>query len=390
MRITRRTVLQSLFSLAAGSAIWMPTVHLVFGPSREERSATSTFVQRLLNRHLALWEGEASIDEVATMRVMNPEWDFMGRTFLVLALANLCFHNPNGQHRYLSVIDRIIDDTLATEAERGMHYFLMAYSRSRPFIQQPPRSAFLDGEIALMLGARRLVEDDTRYAEIMNARADTIAERMLIAPVHSLESYPDECWTFCNTTALAALKIQGVLDERDHQPLFDQWLNVAQEELVDPETGLLISEYTYNGHHLDGPEGSSIWWSAHCLLPVNAVFARQQYENAKQQLGASLLGFGWSREWPRSWVGPTDIDSGPIVPVLEVSAGASGHAVLAASIFGDEDYLDELLGSVDLAAFPIEDESGLRFGAGNQVGDALLLYALVCGPLWDEIERRAS
>jgi len=198
------------------------------------------------------------------------------------------------------------------------------------------------------------------------------------SPSLSGESYPNECWTFCNTTALAALTMLDRVDGSDHGELARAWVAHARAHLVDPATGILVSSYTYDGHVLDSAEGSSIWMSAHNLLVVDEAFARDQYARARRELGGGLFGYAWAREWPRGAAGRPDIDSGPIVPLLDASAGSSGLALLGASAFGDEDYLGGLLASLELAGF----RDGGRYLASNAVGDAVLLYALSNGPLW--------
>ncbi len=60
-------------------------------------------------------------------------------------------------------------------------------------------------------------------------------------------------------------------------------------------------------------------------------------------------------------------------------------AFLGASAFGDDDYLYGLLTALEFAGFPSETDGQLRYQAGNQVGDAVLLYALVQGPLWRKV-----
>ena len=48
----------------------------------------------------------------------------------------------------------------------------------------------------------------------------------------------------------------------------------AKQALIDAKTGMLVSSFTYNGHPMDGPEGSSIWMVAHCLALLDEEFAR--------------------------------------------------------------------------------------------------------------------
>ena len=55
-----------------------------------------------------------------------------------------------------------------------------------------------------------------------------------------------------------------------------------------------------------------------------------------------LAGFSWSREWPLSRREEVNVDSGPVIPGLDLSAGASGMAFIGASSFGDAEYLQSL------------------------------------------------
>ena len=387
-----RRLLLCLLSLTIATAIWLPSVRFFFAPDLDDYRSESPLPPKtaaLARRHLDLWSGtELQREEIDAMRRSNPEWDFMGRTFLVMALANLAIREPENKTTYLKAIDRIIDDTLQIEAEEDSYYFLMSYARARPFLAQPVRSLFVDGEIAMMLASRQMVAPRESYRPLLATQIDAIVERMAAGPIHNAESYPDECWTFCNTMALAAVQLSDATDGRDHSEFTSKWVEAAKANLIDQESGLLISSFTLNGDAMDGPEGSSIFFIVHALSFVDEQFASDQYALARKELGATIQGFGYAREWPASWPNPADIDSGPIVPVLEASAGSSGLAVLGASTFDDEEYLRALLASLHFAAFPITEEGSLRFAASNQVGDAVLLYALVQGPVLERMQQR--
>jgi len=390
-RPSRRALLLGL-SLGLGAATWLPSIRLLFGASAADLrrdGPPSERVRAMAERHLVLWEDPAlRAVELARMRAANGEWDFMGRTFVVLGLASLALRDPAARARCLAVVDRIVLDTLEVERERGMYHFLMPYAHARPWVGKPPRSLFVDGEIALMLAARQLLDPDPDLATLLAARASTVRAQMEAGPVLCGESYPDECWMFCNAAAVAALVLSEAAGGAPQREFAVRWLETVRGALTHDETGLLVSSFGWSGDARDGPEGSSIFMVAHCLQLVDPDFARDQYERARDQLGRTLLGFGWAREWPDSWRGRWDIDSGPIVPLLDASAAASGLALLGAGAFGDDRYLDALVGSLDLAAFPVREEGRLRYAASNQVGDAVALYALVCGPLWDEARRR--
>jgi hypothetical protein len=76
------------------------------------------------------------------------------------------------------------------------------------------------------------------------------------------------------------------------------------------------------------------------------------------------------------------VDSGPTIPILDANAGSSGLALLAARSFGDRDFLDGLVASLELGGFPIDGPTGRRYAAGNQLGDSVILYGMIAGPLW--------
>ncbi len=388
----RRRVLLGSACLLAATLAWVPSVHLFFAVDAApllKDPGLSPFARALAARHLELWTDPAQRErEVGGMRRSNAEWDFMGRTFLVLALANMSLRDPAMKPQALEAMDRILEETLRLEAERGFYHFSMDYAKARPYIRQPARSQFVDSEIALMLAARRLLEEKEAWKRALAERVAFLVEGMKSRPMLSAESYPDECWTFDNANALAALRMADALDGTDHRALCRAWVAGAKEHLVHKKTGLLASEYTLPGSVLDGPEGSTIWMAAHALQLVDEPFARDQYDRARKELRRRVFGFDVSREWPLSARGEADIDSGLVIPVVDASPGASGLALMGAAAFGDTEFLSGLLTSLELAGFPVRKGGRLRYAGSNQVGDAVLLYATVLGPLWAEVKRR--
>ncbi|HBP22630.1 MAG TPA: hypothetical protein DEA08_33230 [Planctomycetes bacterium] len=382
----------SALALLLGAALWLPILGWLHRPALLPASRGVTPQARaLVAEQLATWTDPARrTAAIARMRAANAEWDFMGRTFLVLALCNLAERDPDERARCLEAVDAILAATLALEAERGHTVFLLPYGSQGRFRYQPPddptrrQSLFVDGEIALMLAARRLVAERADYQALLAERVARIEHQLQAGPLLCGESYPDECWLFCNAAALAALRLSDALEGSDHRPLCAAWVRRAKERLVHAQTGLLVSSFTLEGKVRDGPEGSSIFMAAHCLRLVDPELARDQYLRARAELARGALGFAWARECPASWTGPRDIDSGPVVPLLEASPSASGLALLGAASFGDRELLAGLMASLELGAVPLREGGRLRYAASNQVGDAVMLLALLQGPLWEK------
>jgi hypothetical protein len=382
----------ALVAFLIAFAAWLPCLHFFFRRPVSEfytERGISPEARRLAARHLRLWTDPASREmELRKMRLSNAEWDFMGRSFLVWSLANMGLREPEMKSRLLPVMDQIIAETVRIEREKGIYVFLMPYAKSRPYILRPERSLFIDGEIALMMAARRMLEEHAEYKEPMTERLSAVEERWRANPFMAVESYPDECWTFDHTVALAAFKLADQLDGTDHQELIRNWVRMARDKLVDKQTGLLVSTYDTIARPLAGPEGSTIWMVAHCLQVVDEEFARDQYTRARKELGRTVAGFAYGTEWPSTWQGPRDIDSGAVIPVFEVSAGSSGMAFIGAASFKDMNFLRDLHSTLRMAAFPSRQRGELKYCASNQVGDAALLYAAVLGPLWEKASAR--
>jgi hypothetical protein len=390
MKKRLKSILLGLAVLLLAGMVWLPSLHLLFArpvSSFYGPTGVSPRARELAARHIQLWaDPRLREQELGRMRVSNAEWDFMGRSYLVWALANLGLRDPASKPVCLQTMDRIIDETLLLEKQNGICFFLMPYAKDRPYVVRPARSLFLDGEIALMLASRRVLEEKPEYKPLLTDRVNLIVNGLQRSRRLGLESYPDECWTFDHVVALAAIRTTDYLDGGDHSRLIRDWVAMAKKRLVHPASGLLVSTYALDDTPLIGPEGSSLWMVAHCLQWVDEDFARDQYERTRRELGRTTLGFSYAREWPDSWTGPADIDSGPISPFFEISAGSSGMAFIGASAFGDEPFLTTLNATIDFAGFPSRKKGGLKYCASNQVGDAALLYAATLGPVWQKVK----
>lgn len=367
----------------AGALIGVLSLRFLF----EGRASDVTRLQHHEARALA--DASARQRDNDRIRQANPEWDLLRRMYLALSFADVALSEPALSQTHLHTLDGIVDDLLRTVRTNDPYVFLLPYATAAPW-RAEGRSLFVDGEVAIVLEARLLVGPRPDLEAPLAERIKAIEKSMGESPSVSGESYPNEAWTFCNTTALAALRMHDARLRTDHRKLAERWIAYAKSHLVDPSTGLLVSRYRYDGHVDEGPEGSSIFMSAHNLLLWDDAFARDQYARARDALTFSVLGFGLAREWPekqkvRAGAG-ADIDSGPIVPLLQASPGASGMALLGATAFGDRDTERDLRRSLNLAAIPQSPRSGeLAYAAAGPMGNAVVLHALTTGPLFRKV-----
>ncbi|MEL6347003.1 MAG: hypothetical protein AAFV53_28070 [Myxococcota bacterium] len=339
--------------------------------------------EAMMRWHLSLWEDASRRGAAFTpMRSTNPEWDFMARTFVVLGLSNVALAQPDRAVELLPVIDTIIEDTIRYEASFGQASFLLSYAQARPWKDPSEKSLFIDGEIALMIGARRMVKDDGRWNDAHHPRIESAVGQIARSPSMLGESYPDETWLFCNTVALAAVSVYDALEEgSDHTTLVDAWVERMKAEQLDPATGLLVSSTTWAGERKDGPEGSTIWLASHMLQFIDPIFAQDQYDRARDELGRTLLGMGYALEWPVGQENHVDVDAGEIVPILGASTASSGLAIVAARSFEDDRWHRALMRALERTAEPERIDGQLRYRRSNPVGDAVIFYGMVEGPM---------
>ena len=383
-----------MVSVVASACVVLPTIHLALRPPRATYTrvadAPPTMARELAAAQLAAWDaGQRDVD-----RQVNPEWDLGHHVFFALGLTNLAIDAPpDVRETYRLRVDAVIAEVRA----RPPQHFHLPYFHREAFKNGRGRSLFLDGEVLLMVAARLAVwPDHGRDAQLVDLARTVVAE-MSAGPATMGESYPNECWMFDNTLALAALAVTGHVLGRPAEGAEDltrRWL-AAAPRLTDSHTGLLVSSTTWHGETLDGPEGSSAFAVAHFLELVDPALAQDQYERAKRQLVVRPLGFAYAHEWPdpAQWgtdpmpvrAGKPDVDSGPVIPLVHAGAGASGMALLGASAFHDEALLAELVTSLELTAFPERKNGQLRFRATNGLGDAVMLYAMAQGPLWHQV-----
>ena len=336
---------------------------------------------------VADWVDGSPPQAVLDQRVVNPEYDLMSRTFLSLALADRALAEGASEadrDEAVLAMDAMIADTWA-QVERGGHRtYLLGYADARPW-QGGGRSLFVDGELLVMMGARRMVQEG-RWQEEMGTLAAAVEGSFGSATALPLaESYPDEGWTFCHTMAHLGLRMHEVLDGADHHSSREAFLAWARDGLVEPGTGMLSSEFDLHGKVNDGPEGSSIWFSVAALSVLDPPLAAEQYALAREELGRSVLGLGYAREWPVGLGNASDVDSGPIVPGLEASASSSGLAIGASRALGDERWHGQLVAALGAAEILMAGLPPLAEMADNPVGKSVIVWGMGVGPLFERI-----
>lgn len=95
-----RRIATAWLCLALAAALWIPCVRFLFTGDHADvlnrDPEISPYARGLAARHLTFWrDPERRRGELGDMRRSNAEWDFMGRTYVVLALANMALRDSS-------------------------------------------------------------------------------------------------------------------------------------------------------------------------------------------------------------------------------------------------------------------------------------------------------
>jgi hypothetical protein len=241
-----------------------------------------------------------------------------------------------------------------------------------PAALNPPHGAFWAG-----WSLRLAVE----VARLSGTEADRAAVRARAAPVVAalrekpfLESYPGQVWPVDTVVAVAALARADAVARVPGAAAVVRGWPARTERVRDPRTGLLPHALDAGGRVLQGPRGSSqalMLAFEPDLDPGRAARDYRSFVKAFVVRRAGLLGV---REYPVGTSGVADVDSGPLV--LGVSLSASAVAGAAGRRQGDDRVVRALDAEAELLGAPITWAGRRRYAAGQlPVGDAFLAWS---------------
>ncbi|MFF3856292.1 hypothetical protein [Micromonospora sp. NPDC002575] len=159
-----------------------------------------------------------------------------------------------------------------------------------------------------------------------------------------------------------------------------RWLDGVRQRL-DPRTGLLPHRVdAATGAPAEVARATSQSVIQRFLVDVDPAFARAQYLTFRDRFVASPLGLGPAvREYPDGMAGPGDVDSGPLL--LGVSLSATVVTLGAAQSQGDAALAGALANYGDLAGLPVDTPATRRYAFGVlPVGDAFLAWSKTARP----------
>ena len=283
-------------------------------------------------------------------RQFQGEWAIYTTTMTSLALANIGIRYPEWMELNARLINELIGITLSPSLTQ---YDYDAWD-SHPIMDIDKKEGHLSylSLLALMISAYKRLSNDTKWDWLYDTICGGLAKRIKASNIANIETYPDgKIYIPDNLAAIAALSNYAKDHNGKYQDVVDRWLIVMRHQLIDSETGLIVSSINKNGEEYSPVLGSYSALSIYYLTFVDKELARDQYEKFKKVFFKKGLISGIKENPDGSNRSFFTIDSGPVIFGLSPTGTAFG--IGAATYFNDEETRNALLRTGELAGFTI-------------------------------------
>ena len=301
--------------------------------------------------------------------IPEAEWPFMGMCYFGMACSRLAEVDPAFREEALGEA-RFVVQALQTPRMTGFiteHY-------GPPFAKTSLRaSVFVHGLFLNAAVRYREASGDDRFDPVIHRVAAALAGAFERDEQGILQSYPRMWWLGDNFTAMGALGRYDRVFDRDASRAKAKLLASVRRHYTDKKTGLFCTYVNPNHRRArQGPRGISVMYALHFLKDFAPEFAADQYARARRHLIRTGIGVGAVREYPEGQTFRGDVDSGPVLFGLGLSA--SGFGIAAAAINGDREAAMSLLRASALAGAPQYEGGKVRYATMPAVGQAVVLF----------------
>ena len=220
-------------------------------------------------------------------------------------------------------------------------------------------------------GLIALKHSDAAEIDEFTSASVEIATAFRTAKTPFLPAYPGQAWPVDSTVAIASLRLYDELVAPRFGATTERWVAAVKTQL-DPATGLMPHQVE---PETTGARASSQSMIQRFLVEIDPAFARAQYEIFKDRF---VAGVG-VREYPTGVGGHGDVDSGPLI--LGISLSATVVTMGAARVEHDP-LADRLAREGDLLGLPLSGLKTKRYALGLvPIGDAFLAWSASARPI---------
>ncbi len=310
------------------------------------------------------------------------EWAFGTFTMAALGLGHVILHHPELAGVYAPTMEKCAEQLISSSTNAFGTDAWGAFG----FDGLPGGTghAYL-GYSNLALSMIRLVHPTTRHARVHDDLTEALAKRLSDAPHGLFETYPGEAYPADVSMVAASIALHDCAVGAPPRTWWKAW-KPKYAEWIDSQSGLLFqSGDAATGKPVGPPRASGTSLGAFALSFVDDELAKKLHD-ALARNHTTLLGYGGIREYAPGHEGSGDIDSGPVV--LGVSVSATGFSLSSAKLQGDAELFTSLYRTADFWGVPIHRANGMRYLSGGPLGNAILLAMTTATKKWQKHCRR--
>lgn len=252
-----------------------------------------------------------------------------------------------------------------------------------PFEQKPAYGIFYAGWSNWLRGGVLMLQTPEKRpkseVEQFQKECKDIAEAFEQSDLPFLAAYPSQTWPVDSVVAIAALRLHDKLYPARFTSTIERWKSEVHQ-YADASTGLLPHRVNYRtGEALEGPRGSSQSLIMRFLLEIDPIWLQTQYASFRQQFIRPVFGIYGTHEYPPGVFSLGDVDSGPLIGGVSLSATVVSLAT--AQVYADNNLADAYLQSGEAMGFPWQTGAEKSYAFGLlPVGDAFLVWAKTSSP----------
>ncbi|MGW4247466.1 hypothetical protein [Nocardia sp. NPDC004722] len=316
-------------------------------------------------------------DDQQTGPKVDGMWGLLAHQMTALGLAQVVLAHPEWRDRYAPIATKAAAKSL--RASMRSEFTAAWHGEDGATVPDSPHGHAYLSYPALALGMARLV--DPAFPADLAAQYDTLIasfeRRLLASPNALLETLPGEAYPTDVAAVAAAIAVHGRVTGADHAAVLAHWARQVRATQIDKATGLVWQRMGVDGRPHDAPRASGTGFAAYFAGFADPVLAREFADGFFRQ-ERSVFGFAAMHEYGGGTSGPGDIDSGPVI--LGISVSATAFALAPARAYGNHDLFTRVYRTAALTGLPMRSGNRLRFTTAGAIGNALLLAFLTSGP----------
>ena len=298
------------------------------------------------------------------------EWALYSCSMTCKALANIVALYP--QNNYKEHISKIINI--------AMSEVIRKYDSERwgedPFEGLNGNVSHLSyySHLAWMIGEYKLLFDDNQFDDLYHSLCEAMYRRISNSPILNIPTYPfEQIYIPDMLVAIVALNIYSRIYNGKYQDLVQKWINTANKEWLDKETGLLASFMSTGGETSPMIKGSYSALNCYYLSLIDIVFAKQQFQSLKRHFKQTLPFVGIKEYHTKKCLFGFDIDAGPVI--FNLSPSGTAFAIGCATMCNDYRFRKQLLRTAEIAGSTVSYNGKSHYLLANValVGEAILL-----------------